>query len=296
METDRFSSSYIPTSEEVESYLALWQTLPDYKAHEDALDRLFLARPSTYMDESDLLLKCSCLNDFYSTNIFKVYYVVQHYMQFDLAGRLAAGDLTLVESLRRVPVNDNGTTKDFYSFATKFCSHHCPDKFPIYDRYVDHMLHHFSKKDGRFSFNDLKDYVNFVQAVDAFRIAYGLQQYSYKQIDQYLWQYGKEYEWRHYLVGFCKYYKGEEECPAGCRSKEWWELERKFVQEYTHHEGQALFARFTASHLDAYKNGRRKELWAAAKKPREAAMVVYAVEELAGKWYPNEGEDAVLTY
>ncbi|UTW70364.1 hypothetical protein KHA80_07545 [Anaerobacillus sp. HL2] len=42
--------------------------------------------------------------------------------------------------------------KNFYSFATKYCSHHNPLDYPIYDSYVDEVLRHFRNRDG---FSDL---------------------------------------------------------------------------------------------------------------------------------------------
>jgi hypothetical protein len=35
---------------------------------------------------------------------------------------------------------------NFYSFATKYCSHHKPEMYPIYDSYVDKMLGYFKKR------------------------------------------------------------------------------------------------------------------------------------------------------
>lgn len=84
---------------------------------------------------------------------------------------------------------------NFYSFATKYCSHHEPEYFPIYDSYVEKILCYFQKI-HRFSFfktSDLKNYKIFKSVLEDFRKYYKLTNYSLKQIDQYLWQLGKEY-------------------------------------------------------------------------------------------------------
>ena len=48
---------------------------------------------------------------------------------------------------------------------------------------------------GRLSRNngDLKDYIKFKSILNDFRTFYGLDQYNLKQIDQYVWQLGKDY-------------------------------------------------------------------------------------------------------
>lgn len=84
---------------------------------------------------------------------------------------------------------------NFYSFATKYCSHHRPDVYPIYDRYVDDVLRYFQRAD-RFStiasFN-LKDYAQFKQVMDEFSRFYALGDISPWARDKYLWMLGKEY-------------------------------------------------------------------------------------------------------
>lgn len=190
-------STHRPLSE-IETYLTKWDKKADYVAQERALQALFHRRDADYLSESDLLVKCATLNDFYGTNIFKVYHVVQHYLRIGhLAERLEAGDLTLVEELRRVPVPiQGGGTKyiDRYSFATKFCSHHNSDRFPIYDSYVAHVLKAFRKSDPQFVFATaaLRDYEQFVAVILQFKELYGLTKYGVKDIDRYLWQLGKE--------------------------------------------------------------------------------------------------------
>lgn len=59
-----------PTKDEVKKYLAYWDSLENYKLQEDALDKLFFNVCPKNTDISDILIKVSTLNDFYSTNIF----------------------------------------------------------------------------------------------------------------------------------------------------------------------------------------------------------------------------------
>jgi hypothetical protein len=132
------------------------------------------------------------LNDFYSTNIFDTHAVAKHIATRDVDARLAAGDQCLVNDMAVVTIG--GKTRNNYSFASKYCNHHRPDAFPIYDSYVAKMLLHFRKTDDFASFDlaALKQYDLFVQAILAFRKHYALEQFSLRQIDIYLWLCGKD--------------------------------------------------------------------------------------------------------
>ena len=98
----------------------------------------------------------------------------------------------MVNTLAKVLIRQK--TKNFYSFASKYCSHHRPEHFPIYDSYVDKMLMHFSRVSGSASFHkaDLKQYERFVQIIGEFQRHFGLQEFSLREIDIYLWLAGKK--------------------------------------------------------------------------------------------------------
>ena len=182
-----------PCPAQLEMYLAKWNALEDYRLQEDALDKLFLVLCPENRSISDILLKVATLNDFYSTNIFSVYPVAKHILELSIDQRLQAGDVTLVDDIKKVIIN--GKVHNFYSFATKFCSHHKPSDYPIYDSYVDKILLYFKKRDrfADFLSDDLKDYAKFKDILIRFRRFYRLDKYSLKEIDKYLWQLGKEY-------------------------------------------------------------------------------------------------------
>lgn len=178
-----------PCQNEVEKYLNRWKDMKDYAAQEAALDKLFLKLAPDNVTIEDILLKVSTLNDFYSTNIFSVFPVAEHILSLNIDERLKTGDPDLVDDIKGV----NG--RNHYSFATKYCSHHNSLEYPIYDSYVDKILRHFRNLDRfcEFVTDDLKEYSKFKKVVLAFREHYGLTQYNLKEIDQYLWQLGKEY-------------------------------------------------------------------------------------------------------
>lgn len=182
-----------PSSEQVEYYLQRWDEQENYKLQENALDKLFFETYPTNTDINDILIKASSLNDFYSTNIFSIFNVAKHIHGLKIDSRLASKDLTLVDDIANVVIN--GKQLRFYSFASKYCSHHMPENFPIYDSYVEKILKYFKQKDKFYEFmnEDLKTYHKFIDVLNAFQAYYGLQQYNKKDLDRYLWQLGKRY-------------------------------------------------------------------------------------------------------
>lgn len=182
-----------PCPEQLEHYLKLWNELENYHLQEDALDKLFNQFCPENKSISDILLKVATLNDFYSTNIFSVYPVAKHILELNIDSRLHEGDITLVNDIKKVVIN--GKQHNFYSFATKFCSHHRPLDFPIYDRYVEKVLMYFKKQDrfDDFVAADLKNYSKFKRILISFGKFYGLSDYNLKEIDKYIWQLGKEF-------------------------------------------------------------------------------------------------------
>lgn len=222
-----FPKTYLPSKDEVEKYHLVWDSLNNYRDHEKALALLFRNPDSPFVKNDDIakvIIKVSALNDFYSTNIYRVHDVAKNIMSihdFDL--RLKKGDLSLVDEIRKLIFKSYSKPKeskeyewhnkevDIYSFATKYCSHHQPDKFPIYDKYVDEVITKLKKQYPQFfnfkifdSFNTsipieerkcgtLKDYRIFVNQIDSLRKNFNLFDFGYKDIDRYLWQLGKRY-------------------------------------------------------------------------------------------------------
>jgi hypothetical protein len=181
-----------PSSQEVTKALADWRRLEKYVVQESALSKLFLETYPKNDDLDEILVKVSCLNDFYATNIKIVARLAAHILALHIDERLAQGDESLVAAIGR---GTEGSSIYFYSFASKYCSHHRPEFYPIYDDYVKRVLLYFGRRDhfAAFSPSDLKEYPRFKAVVLAFREHYGLEAYSLKELDHYLWQLGKAY-------------------------------------------------------------------------------------------------------
>lgn len=182
-----------PTRQEVENYLSKWNNLENYVLQENSLEKLFFYTYPNNTDINDILIKCSSLNDFYSTNIFSIFTVAKHILALNIDENLKNGDPSIVNIIAKVRINNK--EKNFYSFATKYCSHHFPKEYPIYDSFVEKVLLHFKKTDNFMNFKkkDLKDYTKLKEVLLTFRKHYNLTEYSLKDIDRYLWQLGKEY-------------------------------------------------------------------------------------------------------
>lgn len=183
-----------PNKEIIEEYLTKWENLEDhYIWQESSLDKLFHEDYKLNTDLNEILIKCSCLNDFYSTNIFLIYPVAKNIFNLNIDKRLEEGDASLVNDIANVEIS--GKQKHFYSFASKYCSHHNAIQFPIYDYFVEKMLLYFKKKDkfSNFHKEDLKNYTKFRNVLLEFKKFYDIDEYNLRDIDKYLWISGKEY-------------------------------------------------------------------------------------------------------
>lgn len=183
-----------PNKKIIQEYIEKWDNLEDhYIWQESSLDKLFHEDYKYNKDLNEILIKCSCLNDFYSTNIFLIFPVAKNIYDLDIDNRLNEGDSSLVNDIAKVEIS--GKQKYFYSFASKYCSHHNAIKFPIYDYFVEKMLMYFKKKDrfSNFKKEDLKDYTKFRNVLMEFKKFYDIDEYNLRDIDKYLWIAGKEY-------------------------------------------------------------------------------------------------------
>lgn len=188
--------NYQPTAEEVKRYLESWEQQPKYHVPQDALDKLFRETYKTNDCLEEVLVKCSALNNLYSTNIFDVYSMANHIWTLKIDERLQKGDYSLVKCIADLEIN--GKKRHFYSFASKYCCHHFPEFYAIYDSYVEKVLLSINRSDentrfASFTKEGLKDYDTLMSVIHDFRDKFHLTQFSIRQLDHYLWQLGKTY-------------------------------------------------------------------------------------------------------
>lgn len=177
------------------------EQLENYRLEEASLGLLFHSLCPENKQIEHVLLKVSALNDFYSTNIFDTYSVAKHILNKDIDTQLWANDYSLVNDIAKISIK--GKTRNFYSFASKYCSHHKPNNYPIFDSFVEKMLLHYKSTDRFNGFNksDLKNYAHFIEIIKGFQSFYKLESFSLRQIDIFLWLAGKEWFPRNYKRG-----------------------------------------------------------------------------------------------
>jgi hypothetical protein len=154
-----------------------------------ALTRLIAAFPDN-RDESAVLLKATTINSLYATNIYAIFQVAQHICSMNIDPKLAQGSLEVVDEIATITLK--GKRKRNYSFATKYCSWHRPEIYPIFDSYVERLLWAYRQQDH---FADYKrgetwHYPRYVEIIEQFRTHYGLNRFSFKELDKFLWLYG----------------------------------------------------------------------------------------------------------
>lgn len=198
----------------------------DNTIKEELLERTFqdnqtAAGFSPNKNLSDILIKVTLLNAYYNTRIDNnmLVPIARQIFALDIDGKLAESvkngkancDLVNAIAYCRDSVSKNEKINAAYSFASKYCSWHCPKLYPILDSYVKGLLFYinesyedennrfitypndiFSKRSKEISSKNkfLNDYENYYNAYMEFVKKYNLNNYSeikFKKIDEYLW-------------------------------------------------------------------------------------------------------------
>jgi hypothetical protein len=192
-ESGKMTNVVTPNRKVIKSYLDKWKTLENYTLQERSLSLLFNKLCPKNNKIEEVLLKVSALNDFYSTNIFDTYTVSKHILDCRIDQDLKSGCKKLVNKIALVTMKKR--TINFYSFASKYCSHHKPEVYPIYDSYVEKMLMYLKRNNKFASYkkSELKTYYRFIEIINEFKKFYNLDQFSLRELDIYLWLAGKKY-------------------------------------------------------------------------------------------------------
>ena len=150
-------------------------------------------------------VKVKLLNLFYSTGIQATNAMADNIVNIkEIDSRLMKGDISLIKEIAPLKLKEN--TRYNYSFATKYCAYHQPELYPIYDSIVAETLTSFFEKGllpkhkltskrsvgdktltkGEFA-KKLKEYDFFVAVYRYFMEQYDLLDFSYRQVDSYIW-------------------------------------------------------------------------------------------------------------
>lgn len=170
----------------VKKYLEIWKTYRESKMQEQekALIDLFKNFPKNN-NLQNVLVKVSCLNDFYSTNIKDTFSVAKVIFDLNIDKRLQDGDLNLVNDIAE-KTKENAHRRE-YSFASKYCSFHKPEIYPIFDSRNEAMLKFYKNKISEKPLELKKCYKNYVLIIDKYKDVFGLNDFSYKEIDRFNW-------------------------------------------------------------------------------------------------------------
>jgi len=185
-----------PTIELVDKYVNIFNISDRYFPADQAIENLFSAFPENKRIE-DILLKISVLNDLYSTNILGTYKMARHVLSLNIDQDLKDGNPLIVNKIalgHGIRLNENNTEINFFSFATKYCAWHNPQHFAIFDSFVEKVLFQYKKQDTFCDFrkSDLRSFDKFLKVINDFAKFYQIDSRSLKDIDKFLWMYGKE--------------------------------------------------------------------------------------------------------
>ena len=158
---------------------------------ERALDELFRAYPANTV-EWQVLLKVVTLNRLYSTNILDVHGIAKRICESGpiIDAALKAATPEIVDRIAKL-----GQKRIEYSFASKYCSRHRPDVYPIWDSRVRRYLLLLRSRaplefmgTNRYLWNEYREFVEMINGLRAhYRLACSL-----KDLDKFLYTHGKE--------------------------------------------------------------------------------------------------------
>ncbi len=186
-----------PTNQLLRKYINKFNKDKRYKKADEAIIKLFSAFPDNNELE-DILLKISVINDLYSTNIYATFKMAEHIQRINIDKKLKDGNPEVVNEIATghgIKSKKYNKELNFYSFATKYCNWHNQESYAIYDSFVDKILMAYKRKDKEFSNfkqSDLKQFKNFKKIIQDFSNYYKLTEHGLKEIDKFLWIYGKE--------------------------------------------------------------------------------------------------------
>lgn len=181
----------IPSVELVQHYLDVFQADERYFLADRAILDLVEKFPKN-AELEHILLKVTAINDLYGTNIYATFTMAHHIHTLRIDPELAATSTEIVDKIAAAEFS--GKPRNVFSFASKYCSWHDPLNYPLYDSYVEKLLLAYRRKDKftKFKNADLRRYCEYKRIVLSFREHYQLGCFSFKQLDKFLWLYGKE--------------------------------------------------------------------------------------------------------
>ena len=186
----------IPTMDFVQSKIS------EFERDNDALERGLTELIERFPKNEDVahsLVKVAAINSLYNTQMRGIFRVAKVIADSGIDSLLESGSDDAVKAIAKVEYTEKSRFN--YSFATKYCSWHRPEFYPIYDSRVDFCLRSYQAKDhfatltefDRFTQNDLWDYGKLRGIMKAFQRHYRLESLIFKSLDKFLYQLGSAY-------------------------------------------------------------------------------------------------------
>ncbi len=149
------------------------------------LRRIFSSHPKNRMFD-DVLLKVALLNTLYNTRLLAVVAMAEHIRTLRIDGALTTGDPALVDQIACLTIR--GKQRRHYSFATKYCSWHQPERFPIFDNQVARLLLRYKRQwaFSEFNRNSLRNYDAYKAVIRSFQVYFHLGAFTFRQVDKLL--------------------------------------------------------------------------------------------------------------
>lgn len=187
-----------PTEQLVTKYLEKFRSDERYFLADEAISQLVKQFPKN-SDLNHVLLKVTVINDLYRTNIFATFRMAHHIHSLNIDPHLATGSTDVVDKI--AAVSFSGKKRTVFSFASKYCSWHDQQNYPLYDGFVEKLLLAYRAKDKFVTFknSDLRRYASYKRIVEGFRDYYTLGKFSFKELDKFLWLYGKSLYPKNYI-------------------------------------------------------------------------------------------------
>jgi len=165
---------HTPTNEFVQYYIKSFDKDNRISLTDKSISILLKKFPNN-VELEEILLKVVSINTLYSTSILDTIKMAEWILKCNIDDRLKNGKADLVNNIavghgiRSNQSKDKLNPKDliFYSFATKYCSWHNNNSFPIYDSFVEKILIEYQKRDkfSNFKAIELKDYCVFKNVI-----------------------------------------------------------------------------------------------------------------------------------
>ena len=163
--------------------------------NDDFMKQVFKDHPS-HRRLYDVAVKVIAVAQVYKATVYDHSKMAHHICRLkNLKSMISDGEGAAVEAVRfghGIIWEKSRKEIDFYSFSTKYCHWSNPNRYPMYDQYVQKAIREIRKKfPSKLADNDFfKDYIVFREQLDISNITMEFG-WSYKQLDEALWVYGR---------------------------------------------------------------------------------------------------------